>query len=150
MSFETTVDLRLRPSVRLLKWISTLHMVPLAVLPFAMQPGPALWALIAAFAGSWFWLRRHPSLGFGKRAVVRIIWGADDSWTLIQADGSQHAALLRPDSTRHPNLLVLRYAIKGAGSCTRLIAGDELEPESLRHLRARLSVWKPAAAPSAP
>ncbi len=142
MSSATTVELRLVPSVKALKVVSTLHLLPLAALPFAMQPGAAMWGLIALFAASWFWLRRHPALGFGKTALVRLTWHADDSWTLHEASSAQHTASLRPDSTRHPQLLVLRYAIKDGGTRTRLIAGDETDVESLRRLRARLSVWR--------
>lgn len=145
MSSATTVDLQLRPSLQLLKIVSTLHMLPLAVLPFAMQPGPAMWALIAAFAGSWFWLRRHAAFGYGQRALVRLTWHADDSWTLHEASGAQHSAQLKGDSSRHPQVLVLRYALKNGGSRTRLIAGDETDAESLRRLKARLAVWKPAS-----
>lgn len=145
MSFATTVDLGLQPSLKLLKLASTLHILPLAVLPFTMQPGAAMWVLIAVFAASWFWLRRHKSLGFGKQAVVRTIWHADDSWTLYQSDGVPHNATLLPNSTVHPSLLILRFDLKDGGSCTRLIAGDEADAEGLRRLRARLSVWKPAA-----
>jgi toxin CptA len=94
--------LRLAPSLKALKLISTLHVLPLAALPFAMQPGPTMWALIAALGASWFWLRRHAAFGFGPRALVRLTWHADDSWTLHQADGSSHTAALRGDSTRHP------------------------------------------------
>ncbi len=144
MSFATTVDLRLQPSLKLLKVVSTLHIVPLALLPFAMQPGPLMWALIVAFAASWFWLRRHAVFGYGKTALRRIVWHADDSWTLHQANGVEHTATLKGDSSRHPQLLILRYALKGGGSRTRLIAGDEAEADSLRRLRARLSVGKPA------
>lgn len=140
MSFETTVDVTLQPSVRLLKWVSTLHIVPLATLPFAMQPGPAMWALIAAFGGSWFWLRRHPALGFGKKALLRLIWNADGGWTVRDASGHQHAAMLEGDSLRHRQLLVLRFRLATGGTRTRLIGGDEAEPELLRRLRARLSV----------
>lgn len=146
MSSATTVDLRLVPSVKLLKLVSTLHILPLAALPFAMQPGPAMWALIAAFGSSWFWLRRHAALGFGKTALVRLTWHADDSWAVHQADGAQHTASLKPDSTVHPSLLILRYALKDGGTRTRLVAGDELDAESLRRLRARLSVWQPPVA----
>lgn len=142
MSSATTVDLQLAPSVRLLKIISTLHVLPLAALPFAIQPGPAMWALIAAFAGSWFWLRRHPALGFGKAALVRITWHEDQSWTIHQADGRQHAASLRPDSNRNPQWLVLRFDLKTGGTRTRLIAGDESDAESLRRLRMRLANWQ--------
>lgn len=145
MSSATTVDLQLRPSLQLLKIVSTLHMLPLAVLPFAMQPGPVMWALIAAFAGSWFWLRRHAAFGYGQRALVRLTWHADDNWTLHEASGAQHSAQLKGDSSRHPQVLVLRYALKDGGSRTRLIAGDETDAESLRRLKARLAVWKPAS-----
>ena len=146
MSSATTVELRLVPSLKALKIISTLHIVPLAGLPFAMQPGPVMWALIAAFGGSWFWLRRHPAFGFGKTALVRLTWHADDSWTLHEASGAQHTATLRGDSTRHPKGLILRYFLKGGGVRTRVIAGDEADGESLRRLRARLSVWQPPVA----
>lgn len=140
MSFANTVDLTLQPSVRLLKWVSTLHMLPLAALPFAMQPGPAMWALIAAFGASWLWLRRHPALGFGRKALRRLVWNADGSWTLHDATGAQHAAELRGDSVRHPLLLVLRFRLADGSTRTRLIAGDETAPDALRRLRARLSV----------
>lgn len=145
MSSATTVELQLQPSLKLLKIVSTLHMLPLAVLPFAMQPGLAMWVLIAAFAGSWFWLRRHAAFGYGKRALVRLSWHADDSWTVHEASGVQHSAQLKGDSSRHPQVLVLRYALKDGGTRTRLIAGDETDTESLRRLKARLAVWKPAA-----
>lgn len=142
MSSATTVELRLVPSVKLLKIVSTLHMLPLALLPFAMQPGAAMWALLAAFAASWFWLRRHAAFGFGKTALVRLTWHADDSWTVHQANGVYHTASLKPNSSQHPQLLILRYALKDGGTRTRLIAGDETDAESLRRLRARLSVWR--------
>ncbi|MDP3856326.1 MAG: hypothetical protein Q8Q73_01045 [Stagnimonas sp.] len=140
MSFETTVDVRLQPSLRLLKWVSTLHILPLATLPFAMQPGPAMWALIAGFGGSWLWLRRHPALGFGNQALLRLTWNADGSWTVSDARGQPQAATLQDDSLRHARLLVLRFRLASGGTRTRLIAGDEADPELLRRLRARLSV----------
>lgn len=140
MSFATTVDLRLQPSVQLLKWISTLHILPLAALPFAMQPGPAMWALIAAFGGSWLRLRRHPALGFGRKALLRLVWTAEGEWTVHDAAGVQHGAELLADSVRHPQLLVLRFRLADGSIRTRLIAGDETAPDALRRLRARLSV----------
>ena len=147
MNSAVTVELRLVPSLRALKIISTLHILPLAALPFAMQPGPALWVLIAAFGGSWFWLRRHAAFGFGPKALVRLIWHADDRWTVHEASGAQHAATLRGDSTRHPQGLILRYDLQGGGTRTRVIAGDEVDADSLRRLKARLSVWQPPPKP---
>lgn len=147
MSSATTVELRLAPSLKALKIVSTLHLLPLAALPFAMQPGLAMWGLILALGASWFWLRRHPAFGFGKQALVRLLWHADDSWTLDEAGGVTHQAVLRGDSTRHPQWLVLRYALKAGGVRTRVIVGDEADAESLRRLRARLSTWQPPAKP---
>lgn len=142
-SAERTLELVLRPSVKALKVVSTLHLLPLALLPFAMAPGPAMWALIAAFGASWFWLRRHAVFGFGKKALVRLRWHPDDRWTVYEAGGAGHPARLMGDSTRHPGVLVLRYALEDGGTRTRLIAGDECDAESLRRLRARLSVAPP-------
>jgi toxin CptA len=139
-SDNATVELRLQPSLKALKLISTLHVLPLAALPFAMQPGPALWALIAAFAGSWFWLRRHPVFGFGPTALVRLIWHADGRWTVQEAQGASYIATLRSDSSQHPMLLVLRYELEAGGVRTRTLFGDETDADALRRLRARLLV----------
>ena len=140
MSFSSTVDVALRPSVSLLKIGSTLHILPLAALPFAMQPGPVMVALITAFAGSWFWLRRNPALGFGPKALVRLTWHADGTWTVHDASGQQQAATLLGNSLRHPRLLVLRFRVADGKTRTRLLGGDEADADLLRRLRARLSV----------
>jgi toxin CptA len=141
VSFDTTVELRLTPSVRLLKLVSTLHIVPLALLPFAMQPGPAMWGLIAAFALSWFGLRRSAALGFGNKALLRITWHADGNWTVHDVRGAQ-AAVLQPNSTVHAHWMLLRFVLNDGSTRSRLIAGDDVNAEALRHLRARLSVWR--------
>lgn len=140
MNFETTVDVRLRPSLGLLKWISTLHVLPLACLPFAMQAGPAMWALIAAFGTSWLWLRRHPALGLGRKALVQLIWNSDGRWTVADAAGRQQAAELLDNSLRHPRLLVLNFRCADGRRRSRVLFGDELDADSLRRLRARLSL----------
>src|ERR1041384_5814639 len=91
-SFAATIDLTLRPSMRALQWIFVLHVVPVALLPFAMRPGPILAVICGGFARSWLWLRRHPAFGFGKRAIVHVVWGADRKWLLGDAGGRQSAA----------------------------------------------------------
>ena len=140
-----TVDLRLRPSLGALRVIFVIHAGCLALLPFAMQPGAPLLVLVAAFAASWFWLRRHPALGFGPRAITRIVWHADGTWTLHfdqwhgEARGGQ--AELLPNSLTHAWLLVLNFRAEKSGKrYTRVIAGGEADAEPLRRLRARLSL----------
>lgn len=139
MSFETTVDVSLRPSLKLLKWLSTLHVLPLALIPLAMQPGLPMALLIAALALSWFRLRRHAVFGFGRRALRRLTWHADGHWTVYEAAERPLAAELEAGSLRHPRLLLLRFRLAVGGHRTRLIGGDEADPELLRRLRARLS-----------
>lgn len=139
MSFETTVDVSLRPSLKLLKWLSTLHVLPLALIPFAMQPGLPMALLIAALALSWFSLRRHAVFGFGRRALRRLVWQADGRWSVYEAADRPLSAELETGSLRHPRLLLLRFRLEGGGHRTRLIGGDEADPELLRRLRARLS-----------
>ncbi len=139
MSFETTVDVSLRPSLKLLKWLSTLHVLPLALIPFAMQPGLPMALLIAALALSWFSLRRHAVFGYGRRALRRLVWQADGRWSVYEAADRPLSAELETGSLRHPRLLLLRFRLEGGGHRTRLIGGDEADPELLRRLRARLS-----------
>jgi toxin CptA len=139
LSFETTVDVSLRPSLRLLKWLSTLHVLPLALIPFAMSPGLPMALLIGALALSWFTLRRHAAFGFGRRALRRLVWNADGRWTVYELADRPLTAELAAGGLRHPQLLLLRFRLDGGGHRTRLIGGDEADPELLRRLRARLS-----------
>ncbi len=139
--FGMTVDLRLKPSMRALRLIFILHIVCLGLLPFAMQPGPPMMVLLAAIGLSWLYVRRHAALGFAPRSINRIIWHVDGEWTLHPERGTPVDAELLPGSLVHAWLLILRFRLKPDGAvATRLILGDEAEPESLRRLRARLSV----------
>ncbi len=137
-----TLDLSLLPSVRLLKIASTLHIVPLALLPFAMQPGLPMGVLAAAFAASWFSLRRNSALGFGAKALTRITLAGEGATVHDQA-GRQHAAtLLGEQSILTSQLILLRFQLQNGGTRTRAIGGDELAPDLLRRLRVRLSTEK--------
>lgn len=138
-NFASTVDLRLRPSLRALRLIFCLHALCIGLLPLAMQPGWPAVALAAAFAASWLWLRRHPALGFGRQAIDRIVWHADGGWSLWIGKREARAEL-RGDSLVHRRLLVLRWRSDDGRRYTRLIAGDEVTEPQLRQLRARLSV----------
>lgn len=137
--FAATIDLGLRPSLRALRLVFCLHALCIGLLPLAMQPGWPAVLLAGAFAGSWLWLRRHPALGFGKRAIDRIVWHADGGWSLW-IGRREIRAELRDESLIHRRLLVLRFRAEDGRRYTRLIAGDEGAESPLRRLRARLSV----------
>lgn len=137
-SFEATIDLKLKPSMRGLQWIFVLHIIPVGVLPFAAKPGPQLAMLVGAFAISWLWLRRHPALGFGKRALKRLLWNADGSWLVEDHEGRRSEAQLLPSTYVRPRLMVLNFVLNSGGKRTRILLGDEADPEILRRLRARL------------
>jgi toxin CptA len=137
-SFGATIDLALRPSLRALRWIFFAHVVVLALLPFAIQPGRPMLLLAAALAVSWLWLRRHPALGFGPRALTRITWHAGGDWSLQDAVGQKSDAELLGSSYVHPQLLVLNFRLRDQQRRTRVLLGDECESEQLRRLRARL------------
>ena len=148
MRFADTVELALKPSLGLLRWVMLLHVVPLVLLPLAVPPGLPMLLLAAGFGLSWWWLRRHPALGFGPRAIGRITWHAEGGFTLHTAGGERIEATLRPDSSRWPGLLVLRFDLlqegrpprpSGPRTLTRLIANADAEAAPLWHLRARLA-----------
>ena len=131
--------------MRALRIVLWLHMLPCALLPFATSQ--RLLALPALFAigASWLYMRRHPALGIGPRAIVHLIAVADDVWRLEFADAHRVAATLQPDSAHIGQWLVLRFRTEDGKSCARLIVGDEAEPESLRRLRLRVLSATPAA-----
>lgn len=141
-SFAATIDLALAPSLRAFRWIFVVHVALVALLPLTMEPGMAMAALAAAFAVSWFWLRRHPAFGFGKKAIVRIIWHTEGGWNLQDAAGVRSDAELLGNSYVHPRLLVLNFRLRQGGKRTRVLTGDEADADGLRRLRARLSAFR--------
>lgn len=138
-SFDATIDLAPRPSLRALQFLFWLHVLPLGLMLIALPPGMTMALLAGALGLSWLWLRRHPVFGFGRRALMRLTWHQDGSWTLHRASGNSLQGHLAGHSLVHPRLIVLNFELKQGGRCTRVILGDELEPELLRRLRARLA-----------
>lgn len=137
--FDASIDLAPRPSVRALTILFWLHAGVLVLLMLTLRPGFGLALLGLGVAGSWFWLRRHPAFGFGRRALARLTWHSDGRWTLHEGGGQRHEALLAGDSRVFGHLIVLNFALRGGGRRTRLLVGDELDAELVRRLRARLA-----------
>ena len=136
--FDATIDLAPQPSLRALSVLFWLHTGVLVLALLALRPGPAMAGLAVAVAASWFWTRRHPVFGFGKRALARLTWHAAGTWTLRDAAGAQFEAELSGSSLVHDSLLVLNFRLQGGGRRSRALLGDEVSDELLRRLRARL------------
>lgn len=138
MSFDSTIDLSPRASMRALMVIFLLHMAVAAALVATMPSGAPMAAAAGLVGLSWLRLRRHPVLGFGPRALTRLTWHADGGWTVHDASGTAHDAELQGNSLVHAMLLVLNYKLKDGSRRARILAGDELAAEQFRQLRARL------------
>jgi toxin CptA len=139
-SFDATIDLRPRASLRALTALMLLH-GSAGLLMLLAQPPP--WLAILLLAGvalSWLRLRRHPVFGFGDKALARLTWHAEGSWTLHDAGGSQAQAQLAADSLVLPGLLVLNFKCDDGSRRSRALLGDELDAELLKQLRARLKL----------
>ncbi|MGH8029792.1 MAG: protein YgfX [Arenimonas sp.] len=151
--FDATIDLAPRPSLRALAILFWLHTAILALALVALPPGPPLALLAAAVAVSWFLTRRHPVFGHGRRALTRLTWHADGTWTLHDAAGARFEGELQGSSLVHDWLLVLNFRLEGDGRPpglesgprhsrkalrTRALLGDEIDAQALRRLRVRL------------
>jgi toxin CptA len=136
--FDATIDLAPRPSLRALSLLFWIHTAVLVLALAALKPGLPMALLAAGVAVSWFWTRRHPAFGYGKRALTRLTWHAEGGWTLHDASGAQFDGELQGNSLAHDALLILNFRLKDGGRRSRALLGDEVDEELLRRLRARL------------
>lgn len=132
-----SIELRLKPSLGALQLVFLLHLLVIVMLPLALPPGAVMLSLLAGVAASWFWLRRHPVLGFGPRAITRLVWHGDGGWSLYRGEREIQASLL-DRSLVHPRVLLLQFRTPEGQRLSRLIVGGEAEAEPLRRLHARL------------
>lgn len=142
---STAVDLALRPSARahhLLFWV---HVLPLALLPAAMQSGPWMVAVALAIGLSWVSVRRHPAFGYGPRAIQHIGCSPDGHWSIANAQGKRLDAELLGDSTLLAGVLIVNFRDASWRRRTRVLLGDEAAPDALRRLRARLAAGEQTA-----
>ena len=145
-AFDATIELAPRPSVRALTLVFGLHVVLLALLLFALQPGPGMAGLAGLTAVSWVAMRRHPVFGFGPNALSRLTWHADGAWSVHDTRGARWDGVkLLGSSLVHDRLLVLNFKLPDGERRTRALLGDELPDEQLRRLRARLRLERGAS-----
>lgn len=140
--FADSLELRPGRSAGLRRMLWVLHALALVILPLAMRRGPAMLVLAGAIGASWWFSRRHPAFGAGRRSLDRLIWHADGRWTVYAAGQRHDDARLRGDSLIRGPILILRFdsAASAALIGSRILFGDELEAETMRRLRARLSI----------
>lgn len=142
MSFGSTVELHLKPSLAVIQLFSSLHIAVLMAL-LLLNPTKLLMAISVLGVGlSWWFFRCNPALGFGARAIHRVIWHPDGSFTLATSSGRQVSATLQPSSIVTAVFMVLRFKISAGKAVDRVIFAKELDAETLRQLRGRLSVHR--------
>lgn len=136
----TSVDVVLKPSAQAHRLLFWLHILPLALLPFSMEPGPIMLALACVIAGSWAMLRRHPSFGFGPKAIVRIVASpGEDRWQVANPAGTLFDSKLEASSSVYSRLVILNFLVGDKRRRrTRILFGDEAGETALRRLRVRL------------
>ncbi|HEU0196819.1 MAG TPA: protein YgfX [Nevskiaceae bacterium] len=133
-------ELTPRPSYGALRILLPLHVLPLAAVPLFYR-GDAVWQpllLAGAIALSWFYVRRHAALGFGRRALTRFIVHEDGEWTVEDAAGQRQSAHLAPGSAVFSRLVLLNLRLADGHRRSRLLLGDEVGAEPLRKLRVYL------------
>ena len=92
-------------------------------------------ALMIVISFLWYWRRtrlRNPA------RIVRLVWEADDDWTLWCNDSTEHVGQLRPESYESIWLVILRLQLEQGGRRTIVILPDMLDRQSFRRLRVRL------------
>lgn len=147
-AFSATIDLRPRSSLRGMQLIVGLHVLAASLAMVAQPPDHLGLLLSGLLLISWFSLRRHPVIGFGKRALTRLTWHADSpKWSVETATGITSDASLLPSTLVTRHLLVLNFKLADGSRRSRALIGDELEPELLRRLRARLKSGDALARP---
>jgi len=115
-----------------------LHALPLAAIPLLLDSGGWLpLALAGAIGLSWLTVRRQSVLGFGPRALTRIVAHGDGSWTVEDAAARRYAAELTGGCLLS-RLVVLEFRLDNGRRRRRLLLGDEVDAHSLRRLRARM------------
>lgn len=131
------IDLSLSPSasaLRLLFWLHALTLILVVVAVPAKLPMLGLTLLIAVH---WFWCRRHPSFGYGPRALRRLQWNEQQGWALALEGQTPVAAELDASSSVHHWLTVLRLR-RGRRVFTRIILPGDLADASARQLRVQM------------
>jgi len=133
------LDVALKPSARAHQLMFWMHVLPLALLPMAMETGAWMVGVAFAIALSWVRVRRHAAFGFGPAAIVRIAVDPAGQWSIRNPAGTRLDVNLQRDSVLWSALQILNFRGPDGKRRTRVLLGDEAEPDALRRLRTKLA-----------
>lgn len=149
---SVSLDLPLKSSARAHQLMFWMHVLPLALMPMAMEPGALMVGVAFAIALSWVFVRRHAAFGFGPAAIVRIAVDPEGHWTIRNPSGTRLDVTLEGDSVVWSWLLILNFRGEDGRRRSRVLLGDEAEPDALRRLRTKLAAGagEPSKSKAAP
>ncbi len=136
---SVALELPLKSSARAHQLMFWMHVLPLALMPMAMEAGALMVGVALAIALSWVGVRRHAAFGFGPGAIVRIAVDPDGRWTIQNPAGKRLDVSLQGDSVVWSWLLILNFRGEDGRRRSRVLLGDEAEPDALRRLRTKLA-----------
>ncbi len=119
-------------------YIVVIHALALVVvaaplnLPTLFRVGIAV-VIVISFIRQWLRTREHE-----PTRIYRLVWEADDDWTLWCNDSTEIVGQLRPDSYESTWLVILRLQLQLGGRRTLVLLPDMLDRQSFRRLRVRL------------
>jgi toxin CptA len=115
-----------------------LHGAALAVIGLLQAPIWVHAALSAVVLVNFYTSFTTHVLGWGKLAILSLVWGGDGEWTLLSAKGNKSVAKLLPSSYVHPRMIILNFRIPETGRRTQLLMQDSLDTNTYRRLLARM------------
>ena len=122
----------------LIFYLIVIHSLALAVVAAPLNlPAIFRFALAVVIVISFVWQWRRTRLNDPAR-IYRLVWEADDDWTLWCNDSSELVGQLRPESYESTWLVILRLQFQQGGRRTIVILPDMLDRQSFRRLRVRL------------
>lgn len=133
------LDVVLRPSARAHHLMFWMHVLPLGLLPMAMETGTWMVAVAFAIGLSWVRVRRHAAFGYGPAAIVRVAVDPEGRWSIQNPGGTRLDVTLQRDSVLWSSLQILNFRGPDGRRRTRVLVGDEAEPDALRRLRTKLA-----------
>jgi hypothetical protein len=140
MNRQTPTPMILRPgfSRRLAAALLAVHAGGCGVLPMLPLPGLVSWFLWLLLAGSLVHYWRRDLSRQGRWAVTELRWDGTEVWTLFGPDGRPQTAKLHGSSYLQQWGMILNFSTGGWIGRTVLLLEDNVEPEQLRQLSARL------------
>lgn len=122
----------------LILYLVVIHALALAVVAVPLKMPVALrFALAVAIVISFIWQWRR-SREHDPARIHRLVWEADDDWTLWRNDSTELVGQLRPDSYESTWLVILRLQLEQGGWRTVVLLPDMLDRQSFRRLRVRM------------